>query len=516
MTVQHFLDTFIPQVQKKSLQVNQATWILETTGSADAAALKAELETELRLLFNDKETFDQLIAWDKDPSLTDPLLKRQLNVLIRSFKPNLISKELLGQISQKEAELSLLYSNFRAVIEGKSLGENAISEILKKEPTVQTRKKAWDASKQVGKVLASDIIDLVHLRNKAAQSLGYKNYFSMQLELQEVDEEWLFNTLDQFSKDSAPAYLQVIEEIEEKLSCRFQVPREQIGPWAWAEPFCQSDPLDNEQLDQLIGNTDILATCRQFYQKMGFDIETIIARSDNFERPGKNQRAFCIDMDRKGDVRTLNNVRPTMQWLETVLHELGHAVYSMGYAKDMPWLLRDAPHMITTEAMALLAGRQAYRRESLDLLISHAPQALKDTAEISLKRRQLIFSRWALVMTYFERELYNDPNQDLHTLWWAIVEKHQKIPCTGSTSGCDWAAKYHIGLAPVYYYSYLLGEFFASTLEEASSPFCLEKTGHFLSTKVFNPANSLSWNTLIEHATGRPLQTDAWLKQFAR
>lgn len=515
MSFKAFLDGFIPQYQKKSRQVNQSTWLLETTGSTDAASLNAELNIELRLLFKDKAILKKLQAWDADRSLADPLLKRQLNVLIRAFKANLIPEDLIERIAREEANLSLLYSNFRPVLNKQELSENQIREIMKSENDVQKRKEAWEASKQIGKVLAPGILKLVNLRNEAARSLGYTNYFSMQLDLQEVDENWLFETLDKISKDSEAAYLAALEKINKQMATRFQVPAAKLGPWAWADPFCQEDPLDSKELDTLAHDLDIIEAANQYYKKMGFDVETILKNSDNFERTGKNQHAFCIHIDREGDIRTLNNVKPTLRWLDTVLHELGHAVYEAGYEKGLPWLLRTPPHMITTEAMALIAGRQAHRPLSLDQLIGKSKQELKTKAEDALKRKQLIFSRWVLVMTYFERELYRNPQQDLNSLWWRLVEQHQKIKCSGSQSKHDWAAKYHVGLAPVYYYSYLLGELLASTLEEALSPFTTKKTGKELTEKLFAPGNSYQWNELVKHATGKPLSSKAWLKQFA-
>jgi peptidyl-dipeptidase A len=515
MSFQVFLDTFIPQVQKKSKQVNQAAWILETTGSKDAAELKAALETELRLLFHDSKAFEQLILWDQDPAMDDPVLKRQLNVLIRAFKPHLIEKTLLEQIAYAEADISLIYSNFRPEVNGKSLSENNIREILKNENDIQVRKETWDASKQIGKELAPSILKLVRLRNEAARSLGYDNYFAMQLELQEVDEKWLFETLDSLAQRSDAAYLSMTQGIQTDLSKRFHVLENEVGPWGWSDPFCQEDPLDAKELDTLTKDLDIVEESKQFYLAMGLPVEEILGRSDNFERPGKSQHAFCTHIDREGDVRTLNNIQPTMKWLETVLHELGHAVYECGFDPSLPWLLKEPPHMITTEAMALLAGRQAYRDRSLQELVRNAPDSLRQKAEESLKRRQLIFSRWVLVMTYFERELYRNPEQDLNRLWWDLVEKFQKIRSCGSTHGCDWAAKVHIGLAPVYYFSYLLGELFASLLEEKNSVFASKQTGGFLNKRLFSPGNSLSWDALIEYATGRRLTADAWLAQFA-
>ncbi len=514
MTFQQFLAEFVPQVQKKSKQVNQISWILETTGSEDAADLKAELETELKLLFHDKKTFEKLLAWDQDPNLTDPLLKRKLNILIRTFKPNLIPEALLKKITHAEAQLSFLYSNFRPQIEGKTVSENEINDVLKKENDVAKRKKAWEASKQIGKVLAPHILELVHLRNEAAKSLGYKNYFSMQLQLQEVDENWLFSLLDDLVKNSDASHQKIVEEISLRASSRFNVSKNELGPWAWSEPFGQEDPLDVKDLDQLVQEVDLINTVQKFYQTMGINVEKILQKSDNFERPGKNQHAFCIHIDREGDVRTLNNVKPTLRWLETLLHELGHAIYELGYDKNLPWLLKEPPHMITTEAMALWAGRQAYRPQSLNHLIKDGDPALKTKTEESLRRRQLIFSRWVLVMTYFERELYRNPDQDLNKLWWSLVEKFQKIKSSGSPHGCDWAAKFHIGLAPVYYFSYLLGEFLASSLEMMMPAFASEKTGQFLNEKFFKPGNSMPWNDLIQHTTGKMLTPEAWLNQF--
>lgn len=240
---------------------------------------------------------------------------------------------------------------------------------------------------------------------------------------------------------------------------------------------------------------------------MHLDVREILKRSDNFERPGKNQHAFCMNIDREGDVRTLNNLKPTIKWMEVLLHELGHAVYELGYEQELPWLLKEPPHMITTEAMALLAGRQAYRSQMLKTLIPESDPALRELAEVSLQRRQLIFSRWVLVITYFERELYRNPDQDLNRLWWDLVGRFQKIKSTGSSHGADWAAKYHIGLAPVYYFSYLLGELFASMIEKNIS-------GTFLTEKLFKPGNRYDWQTLIKHVTGQDLSADAWLSQF--
>jgi len=43
-----------------------------------------------------------------------------------------------------------------------------------------------------------------------------------------------------------------------------------------------------------------------------------------------------------------------------------------------------------------------------------------------------------------------------------------------------------------------------------------EKVGRFLNEKLFRPGNSMSWSELIAHVTGQPLNSDAWIREFAK
>jgi peptidyl-dipeptidase A len=513
-----FLETFIPKAAVKTELLNKAIWLLETTGSKDAADLKSALDTDVRILYSDPSVYRKLLEWDQDPSIHDPQLKRQLNVLIRSFKQNILPETLLSDLSKKEAALALSFAAFRAKVDGKELSDNEIRNILKHENDVSIRKKTWEASKEIGEVLAPQILHLVAIRNQGAKILGYSNYFEQQLKLQEVDGKKLFETLNRLSDLSEKAYENTLQTIQKEQSKRFGVPAEELGPWAWSEPFCQEDPLTTEGVETLIESIDVVEASVAFFKRMGIDITPTLQKSDMFERENKNQHAFCINIDRKSDVRTLNNVKPTLKWLETVLHEFGHAIYDLGIDPKLPWALREPPHMITTEAMALIAGRMAYTPETFHRLTGATSRSLLD----SLKRRQLIFSRWVLVMTYFEQELYSNPGQDLNALWWSLIAKYQKINVPKNRSSKkDWAAKYHIGGAPVYYYSYLLGEMFASQIadtllkETGSATIDQESAGKLLQERLFSKGNSMKWDALVQHVTGKELGAESWISQFA-
>ncbi|MBI5346768.1 MAG: M2 family metallopeptidase [Chlamydiae bacterium] len=519
----NFLDEYAPKVSNKSQSVALASWLLETTGSKDASFLVSSLNTELKLLFNDEATYKKLVAWQNSKAITDPLLARQLEILILSFKGNMAPKELLEEISNKEAELSTLYANFRAQVDGKKFSDNEIRDVLNNELSVEQRKKVWKASKELGDVLGPKIIELVKLRNKEAKFLGYNNYFDMQLELSEINKADLLKIFNETAEKSDGAYKKMMLDIDTALSKKFNVKTEEIGPWLWKDPFCQEDPIAPQGLDSYIKSIDILSVAKGYYSKMNLNVEAVITNSDLFERDGKNQHAFCINIDHKQDVRTLCNIKSNGRWMDTVLHEFGHALYDLGYNFELPWLLRTPPHLITTEAIALLMGRQSIKPLFLKEFCNVKDEEFLKQMELSAARKQLVFSRFVLLMTEFENELYKNPDQDLNDLWWSLAKKYQKVNMPDNRKGKnDWATKYHIGLAPVYYYSYLLGEFFASGLEKKLEEISQlpkiwnPKSGDFLNKKLFYPGCIMRWDRLIQEVLGEPFSSSAWIEEFAK
>ncbi|MBN1914436.1 MAG: M2 family metallopeptidase [Parachlamydiales bacterium] len=523
---QKFLDVFVPKVEKISTRLNKLHWILETTGSKDAVELVVAYEVKLSQLFHNEKVYDQLLQWNASiDTWKNPLLQRELKILLRQFKTSRVSEELIQTLAQKEAELSQIYVDFRPTYKGKIVTQNDISQILEKETDISVRQEIWELSKEIGNILAPHIVELVVLRNQYARQMGYANYFEMSLDLSEVDFPEIERLFEKLREDSEKKYNIMIGEIHTDLAQKYHLPEPEVLPWAWSDPFCQKDPLEPKNIDDLVSSLDPIAVSKKFYDAMGFSIENILQRSDLYPRDNKNQHAFCISIDRKNDVRILCNMVPTIHWLATLLHELGHALYDEHIAGNLPWLLRTPPHMSTTEAMALLVGRAVFHPDFFTAFV-HVPtreqKEILSHIEKSQQRTQLLFSRFVMMITMFEKALYENPHQDLNALWWSLCEKYQKIhPPKGRKMKGDWAAKYHIAFAPVYYYSYLLGEMFASSLQAKAKMFSPygnmwnPKTGKFLQQKLFAPGDSYSWPILIEHVLGHPLNSKDWMEEFA-
>jgi Oligoendopeptidase F len=303
-------------------------------------------------------------------------------------------------------------------------------------------------------------------------------------------------------------------------------------PWHYQNRFFQEAPkIYDVDLDQYYKNKDIVQLAKDYYLSIGLPIDDIVARSDLFERENKNQHAFCINIDRDAkDIRVLCNIKPNARWMETMLHENGHALYEKYLDEKLPWDLKTPAHIFTTEAIAMLFGRFATNPQWIvDMLKISTEEAKKiqEPAQNTLRLQQIVFSRWSQVMFRFEKSLYENPDQDLNKLWWDLVEKYQMLKKPAGRNEPDWATKIHIATSPCYYHNYLLGELLASQLQNYIITNIIKgklgqdysfvnnkEVGKYLIDKVFSVGAKYQWNEMIEKATGEKLTPKYYAKQF--
>jgi peptidyl-dipeptidase A len=413
------------------------------------------------------------------------------------------------------------------VVDGAEIPDNKIRDVLKKSRDPAERQKYWEASKQVGENVHEKLIELVELRNRAARELGFKDYYELKLELQEQNVGEVFGILNELARLTDKPFRALKSEIDTVLARRYGVKEAELMPWHYEDAFFQEVPqVYSVDLDRYFGKTDVVGLAKDYYARMGMDVADILKNSDLFERKDKYQHAYCTDIDRKGDVRILENVKPTEQWAGTTLHELGHAVYAKGHdSSGLPYYLRDAAQTFTTEGVAEMFGslvndptwleNTAFPKEKAE--IEKFAGDIKKLKKASL----LIFARWVLVMANFERELYANPGQDLNKLWWEMAARYQLVKKPAGRDNADWAAKIHFTTAAVYYHNYQLGRLFASQMENyiakniapVSEAFLGNpKVGEYLIEKVFRPGMKWRWDRFVKEATGEALTA----KYFAR
>lgn len=228
----------------------------------------------------------------------------------------------------------------------------------------------------------------------------------------------------------------------------------------------------------------------------------------------------------------LLNIVPNQRWMDTMLHELGHAVYDKYINMELPYLLRTAAHAFTTEGTAMLFGGMASNPDWMGQALriqKHKLKRVRSTVEKSSRLSKMVFARWSLVMKFFEQQMYANPEQDLNELWWSLVERYQYIRRPENTNGGEWAAKMHISGYPAYYHNYLLGELFAAQVKNSiaiqlgddvalSSVTFWDnpQAGEFMKEKIFAPGSRWYWNELLQKATGEELTAKYFVEEYIK
>ena len=500
---------------------NVAWWNSQVDASEANERRRAESELAYSDALSDPEVF---AAVGKARRLDgDLLVHRQLDLMRHLMLPHQVPDGLRARIVELESAVETRFSRHRGVVRGVEVDDNEIKHILRQSDDPAERREAWEAAKTVGGAVADDVRELARLRNEAARALGYRDWFALSLSTDEFDEGQLLATLADADRVTAEPFTRWKNGLDQKLASRFGCSTSELRPWHYADPFFQETPVEGAvDLDPLFSGTDVVSLSRRTFEGLGLEVAGILDRSDLFPRTGKCQHAFCIDVDRGGDVRILANVVSNHDWMDTMLHELGHGVYDLGFGADLPWLLRST-HLVATEASALLFGALAADSEWLDRVLgvdSDDGSPLIGRLRAARAAELLVFTRWVLVMNAFERALYADPDGDLDSIWWELVARHQRLTPPEDRRAPDWAAKIHVAVAPVYYHTYLYGSIVALQLRDSLHDAVggiveRPEAGALLGHKLFAPGQSIRWDHLVEQASGSPLSVRSLAREVA-
>lgn len=506
------------RVQPLSQKLNEAYW--------EAAMGKPERLREAAVLELQLRTLHAAISLDELRALAsqvhpEPLVARQLEVLEAHVYENQLDPELLAGLVESEARLEEAFFGYRPSLDGQPISWNQIQSLLRSEADPERRRRAFEAAMGRGAAVERALRDLVRLRNRAAQALGAADFWQLRQGLDGLDLKFLDALLSRIATRTDAPWAELMRGLSLDQARRFGVNPGDLAPWHFEDPFFERGLPQSVNLDPLFADRDLVEVARNFGDRLALPISPILERSDLLERPNKAAEAFCLDVDRSGDVRVFANLRRTAGWVRVLLHEVGHAVYFGSISPSLPWLLRSEPHPLVSEAVADLFGRQVQTPDFLSDVLG-IPARLVEPRRAALlldrSRAELAFTRFTLLLVHFERELYRDPEQNLNQLWWQLRERYQGLKPPPGRDQPDWAAEFHLVAAPVSYHHYLLGRCLASQiwrkLADGGRVALDPRLGAFLRDQVAAPGASLRWEVLVERITGGPLSEEAYLQEI--
>jgi len=449
---------------------------------------------------------------------------------------------------EAESRQSSIQDSFEFTIDGRKLTANDIDRILQKSVDLSERRKAWEASKEIGKPLRAGLIELQRLRNAVSREMGFSSFHALQVADYDMTVKEMADLLDGFVRDTKPLYDELHLWTRRHLAKRYgaPVPEDSIpAHWInnrWSQNW--TGIVEAADLDPYFAGREpswIVKTSEAFYTSMGFEPlpESFWKKSDLYPvSPGesrkKNSHASAWHVDVERDVRSLMSVEPDERWFSTSHHELGHIYYYLSYTRpEVPPILRAGANRAFHEGIGELISIASHQTPYLkglgiipaDKVIDPIPFLLNEALGETIP-----FIAWSAgVMARWEADLYekNLPPSEWNRRWWSYVKEYQRIepPSPRGEEYCDPATKTHINDDPGQYYDYAIATVLKYQIHEHIARKILREdprscnyhgkreVGDFLKS-ILKEGAARPWRDVLREATGDDLSTRAMMAYF--
>ena len=443
--------------------------------------------------------------------------KRQLKEILKNFEDEITSGDVLKILSDKENEIAQKYNSYIPKIDEKETTKVEINKILETETDPLIRQKAYEANIKGGDLIADDLKEFVIKRNEYAKTKGYSNFFEYELkETYNVDIKELENLLNNVYEKSKVLIKQELEKTQDDLSKTFGLKKEDLQSYHYGL-LTENNP-EKYVNEEFLSKEQIVEIAKKTYQGMGYDIENLQNEGkltlDLFPRKGKNTHGFCFGIEAGKDARILANLTNNAYSLETLNHELGHCVYTLYNSDNLPLMDRD-DYPAMTEAVAMMMQDLQVRENILDNYISS--KVLEDYKKTFVEK-EIKFLTKALTLINFEKQMYENPEQDLAELWKEMKIKYQ-MRSEKEKADNGWATIPHFLSHPAYYQNYfratiIKAQMYNYLLSKLGNLTENKKTASVLQNELFRFGKSLEENELIENMTGKILSVEDFINSL--
>lgn len=501
---------------KADVEESKACWNFYINSTAETQKkYETALENSAKIA-SDKSILQQLTDFFNN-GIKDKNLKKPLDLLLNVFNSKSPYKDDFEKLQKNEMRISQKFNGCRGEVDGKPTPNFEINKLLETERNPEIRKRLYyEVNVKPADLIATDLVDLVKQRNELAHKLGYEDFFSYQLkEVFKVDEKKLFKLLDDLDSSTDEIITGIETVNNKKLAAAYGIKPDEL------QPYHQGLLLEDNpwpKADKYVKDKDqVISTSAKMYKRMGWDIERQPVILDLFPKPNKNQHGFCFDIDTNKDVRILANLSNDIDSIETLNHELGHAVYDLGISSHIKYFQRNPVSSAYTETIAMMMASIPYK-EGTFIKDLNMPQKLFEALQIDKQKKLVSFVRKYLFYINFEKQLYKNPNQDLPKLWFELKCKFQKLNMPRQMDN-SWASIPHFLTHPAYMQNYLRAEIMASQIYEAAknklgniseNP----KTAAFFNKKMFKFGDMLTEEEAIKKISGKELSVTDFCKQF--
>ena len=500
-------DAFCKELEPKQLKQYKADWDFYIN-STDENRNKSEAATEeVYELYRDENLYNKLLEL-KEAGLQDKHLSKQLNDLTREFDEELNAGELKKALRDKENEIAMKFNSYVPKVDGKEISKAEINKLLQTEKDEDLREKAYEAKVHNGDLIADDMVEFVKMRNKFAQSKGYKNYFEYTLkEMYDVEPEQLQDLLDEVYTNAKDINKKLQTESKKELAEEFGIEPEDLKAYHYGL-LLNNNPA-KEINKSLKTKEQVVDIAKNAYKGMGYDVDNMPIILDLFPRKNKNTHGFCFDIQAGKDARILANLTNDTSSIDTLCHELGHCVYHLGIDTELPFMDQNTTPALT-EAVAMMMGDLQQQENILGNIV---PDETLTAFKNDYKKSEAKFINRCMQIIGFEKSMYENPDQNLPKLWHDLGVKYAGKNEEEELNN-EWATIPHYLSHPGYYQNYFRADLMKAQMynhlrDELGNITENDKTAEYLKNNLFKYGTSIDENEMIEQFTGEPLSSKA-------
>jgi peptidyl-dipeptidase A len=529
----------------------QATYITEDTNFLSAKAYERYLEAFSRLVGESRKFAGQPMS----PASKRSLVLLRLGVAAPAPDDPAKRAELAGIMSGMKSR----YGSAKYCPQGKEScrDETQLAAVFEASRNYDELLEAWQGWHSTSRAQREDFARYVTLANEGARALGYKDLGAMWRSGYDMPADDFAKEASRLWEQVQPLYQQLHCYARSRLAKKYgedkvpagkPIPAHLLGNmWAqqWdavfdlLEPYPGVNDLDvgaalvKQDYDAL----RMTKSAEAFYQSIGFPTlpGTFWERSMLTQPRDRDVQchASAWEMDGKDDVRIKMCIRPTLEELQTIYHELGHVYYYLWY-KGQPYVFKAGAHDGFQEAVGdtvTLSMTPAYLAGIGLVPLAKPSREAVINGQMKAALLKIAFLPFGKLIDEWRWKVFSGEvtPANYNAAWWELRERYQGIaaPIPRTEADFDPGAKYHVpGSVPYtrYFLAFILQFQFQKALCDAAgfngplaecSIYGNEAAGRKLGAMLAKGASQPWQDTMYELTGTREMDASAILEYFA-
>ena len=451
----------------------------------DTRVSDKDVNHQIRDVLNDPEFLRSL----KTANLDDPILQRRRQLFLEVATDSQISTDadLVTQVESIRKD----GSSIRYKIGAKQLNRPELDNVLGHEDNRELRRQAWYAQADLTNLTGDRIREVMKLRNQLGRRYANENFSNFMLRRRATNRRDLLLWFDQIRTATEPEYHALLSRMQRDLGI------EKPEPWDLEYYFSTLSP----GLDSKFGLENGWRRTTEVAGLLGFDFSRLPVE---VKITDITFGGYTMPIWYGKEIKMLVSRHTGILFADTMLHESGHALH-FTFVQEPTFILRDNYPPPMDEGLGQTMSLMMFRPE-----ISTTIYGLSREEAGSLMERRRLESNYSMralmVQSEFELEAYDNPAQNLTTLYDRVCSKYLDVDCHQSNT---WGYDPFYAAIPVYQQNYVLAEMFAyqvhHTLDQKFGRNWGREGGSYLHDKFLIRGGSRTLEQIMQQGTGEGL-----------